>query len=147
MFNTKPSEQLALLDVIPPQSSNTTVTTAWVNAGNFHSILANILVGVFGSSATVDAKMQQAVDSSGTSSKDVTGYSITQLLAAGGNNREAVINMRTSALDVSGGFGYVRLSVTVGTAATLVSGTLHGAFPRFMDAGASFNNASVAQVV
>jgi hypothetical protein len=39
-------------------------------------------LGVLGASATVDAKLQQATDNSGTGVKDVTGKAITQLVKA-----------------------------------------------------------------
>lgn len=144
-LNQKPSEGLALLATVDPVSTSTTVTTGWVDQSVFFCLLALISVGVFGASATVDAKLQQATDSSGTGAKDITGKSITQLLAAGGNNRQAMINMKEADLDTEGGFRYVRLSITVGTAASLVSGHLFGAVPRFQPANA-YNQAGVAQV-
>ena len=143
--NQKPSEGLGLLATIDPASQAAgTVTTGWVDQSNYFALMAVINVGAFGASATVDAKLQQATDSGGTGAKDITGKSITQLLAAGGNNRQAVINAKEADLDTEGGFRYVRLSVTVATAATLVSAQLFGAIPRFMPAT---NQAGVAQVV
>ena len=143
--NQKPSEGLGLLATIDPASQAAgTVTTGWVDQSNYFALMAVINVGAFGASATVDAKLQQSTDSGGTGVKDITGKSITQLLAAGGNNRQAVINAKEADLDTEGGFRYVRLSVTVATAATLVSAQLFGAIPRFMPAT---NQAGVAQVV
>jgi hypothetical protein len=107
------------------------VSSAWFSVTNFNSFLAMIKVGAFGASATVDAKIQQAQDGSGTGAKDLTGKAITQLLAAGGNNRQAFINFRESDLDTNNGFSYARLTITVGTAATLVSGDLYGFYPDF----------------
>lgn len=143
--NQKPSEALGLLATIDPVSQAAgTVTTSWVDQATYLAVMAVISVGVFGSSATVDAKLQQAQDSSGTGAKDITGKAITQLLAAGGNNRQAIINMKEADLDTEGGFRYVRLSITVGTAATLIQAGLYGAIPRFMPAS---NQAGVAQVI
>lgn len=143
--NQKPSEALGLLATIDPVSQGAaTVTTGWVDQSIYLAVLAIISVGAFGASATVDAKLQQATDSGGTGVKDITGKSITQLLAAGGNNRQAMINMKEADLDTEGGFRYVRLSITVGTAATLIAAQLYGAIPRFMPAA---NQAGVAQVV
>lgn len=143
--NQKPSEALGLLATIDPsQQAAGTLSTGWVDQATYFAIMAVINVGVFGASATVDAKIQQATDSSGTGAKDVTGKAITQLLAAGGNNRQAIINMKEADLDTEGGYRYVRLSITVGTAATFTSGQLYGAIPRFMPAS---NQAGVAQVI
>lgn len=146
--NQKMSESLALLATLDSASvAASTVTTGWVDAGNFHNLLAIIDVGVFGGSATVDAKLQQASDSGGTGAKDFSpAKAITQLLAAGGNNRQAMINAHTQDLDVTNGFCFVRLSVTVATAATQLSAVLLGGNTRFEDA-AQFNQAGVAQVV
>ena len=144
-LNQKPSESLAVLATLDPASqAASTVTTGWVDAGQYFSLMAIVKAGVFGVSATVDAKLQQATDSGGTGAKDVTGRAITQLLAAGGNNRQAIINMKGADLDVEGGFRYVRLSVTVGATATLIDATLFGCYPRMVPVA---NQPGVAQVV
>ena len=144
-LNQKPSESLAILATLDPASqAAATVTTGWVDAGQYFALMAIIKAGVFGASATVDAKLQQATDSTGTGAKDVAGKAITQLLAAGGNNRQALINMKGADLDVEGGFRYVRLSVTVGAAATLIDAALIGCYPRMAPVA---NQAGVAQVV
>lgn len=153
--NQQVSEGLAILASIDPSSQGAgTLSTAWVSVQNFHNFMAQVKVGVFGGSATVDANVYQAQDNSGTGSKALTGKAITQLLAAGGNNRQALINFRTTDLDTTNGFGYVRLNITVGTAATLTDGTLYGANPRFepvKDATANpainLGASSVAQIV
>lgn len=144
--NQKISEALSVLATIDPISQGAgTAGTGWVAVANYHQFLALIDVGVFGASATVDSKIQQATDSSGTGAKDITGKAITQLVAAGGNNRQAMINFRAEDLDTNNSFTYVKLSVTVGTAATLIQATLLGA-ARFQDASAT-NQAGIAQVV
>ena len=146
--NQKLSESLAVLATIDPSSqAASTVTTGWVDAKNFAALLALIDVGAFGASATVDAKLQQATDGTGTGVKDITGKAITQLVAAGGNNRQVEINCRSDELDVTNSFEFVRLSLTVGTAATLTSAVLFGGHPRYSDAGGLYNQAGVAQVV
>jgi hypothetical protein len=99
-----------------------------------------------GASATLDGKLQQATDSSGTGAKDVTGKAITQIVKATGDNKQALINLRVQDLDTNGGFAFVRLSITVGTAASLVGGYLTALDPRFESADA-FNQAGVVQIV
>ena len=145
--NAKPSEHLSLLASIDPVSTGPgTVTTGWVSAANFFAFMAIVSVGVFGAGATFDAKFQQALDNVGTGAKDVVGKAITQLVAAGGNNRQAILNMKAADLDVEGQFKFVRLSVAAGTAASQLAAYLIGAYPRYED-GAQFNQAGVAQVV
>lgn len=145
--NAKLSELLSLLAEIAPLSQGVgSATSGWVDASAMQRIRGRVSVGVFGASATVDAKFQQATSSGGAGAKDVTGTAITQLLAAGGNGRQVLINLDPQeALDVENGFRWVQLSITVGTAATLIGGAVEGA-PRFDDASA-LNAASVAQIV
>ncbi|HEY1723964.1 MAG TPA: hypothetical protein VGF89_00970 [Steroidobacteraceae bacterium] len=135
-----------LASIDPISQAAGTAATGWVPVLNHDALLALIDVGVFGASATVDSKIQQAQDGSGTGAKDLTGKAITQLLAAGGNNRQAAINFRSSDLDTNNGFGWVKLSVTVGTAASLIQALLLGFYPTF-ETGEQFNQAGVAQIV
>ncbi len=145
--NAKPSEIVSLLGQIDPSSQSAgAATTAWVSAADFESFMATISTGVLGAAATVDAKIQQAVDSAGTSAKDVTGKAITQIVKASGDDKQAIINLRGGELDVANGFGFIQLSVTVGTAASLTQASLYGFTPRYADASAS-NKSSVAQIV
>jgi hypothetical protein len=144
--NAKPSEHLAVLASYDPISTAaSTVTTGWVNSGNFHAFMALVSTGVLGASATVDAKIQQATTSAGAGAKDVTNKTITQIVKATGDNKQAIINVKNADLDVEGGFTWVRLSITVGTATSIVAGYLLGFYPRFED-GAQFNQAGVLQV-
>lgn len=146
-FNVKGSEAVAVLGAVNPSAQGAgAANSGWVSVAQFQKVLAIISAGTFGSSATLDAKIQQATDSSGTGAKDITGKALTQMLAAGGNNLQAEINLDPQELDVNGGFAYVQLSVTVGTAATGTSALLLGLGGRFGPAS-DFNNASVAQIV
>lgn len=146
--NAKGSELFAVLATIDPASLAVgTVTTAWIPVTNFHALVADVHSGVLGASATLDAKLQQALDGSGTSAKDITGKAITQLTqAGGGSSRQALINVKPEELDTVNGFGYVRLSMTVGVAASLASAQLLGVNPRYATADA-FNQSAVAQIV
>lgn len=145
--NAKGSEQIAVLATINPASQGAgTANSGWVSMANVHRVMALIEVGTFGASATVDAKVQQAQDTSGTGAKDITGKALAQMLAAGGNNKQAIINVEAQELDVANGFDCVQLSVTVGTAATGTSAVVLGVNPRFATADA-LNQAGVAQIV
>lgn len=145
--NVKFAERNAVLATIDPASvAASTVVTTWVPIANYHGIVAQLAVGAFGAAATVDAKLRQATDAAGTGAKDIAGKAITQLVAAGGNNRQALIECRSDDLDQTNGFAFVALSVTVGTAATLLFAELLGVNPRYMPASA-FNQAGVAQIV
>ena len=139
----KPSQRASIVGAVNPQSTSTTVTSGWIDATTFHNYLALISTGVLGASATVDAKLQQATDSGGTGAKDVTSKSITQLVKASNDNNQALINLKQEDLDFANAFKFFRLSITVGTAASLVSATILGFDPR---QGAASSNAAATQV-
>jgi hypothetical protein len=84
----------------------------------FHSILAILQTGVHGRVGHARRQAAAGDDLGGAGAKDVTGKAITQIVKASGDNKQALLNCRTSELDVEGGFRYVRLSLTVGTAAS-----------------------------
>ena len=148
MENAKLSETLAFLGAINPSSQAAgSAVTGWISAANVERLLGVVQVGVFGASATVDANIQQAQDSSGTGAKAIgSGKAITQMLAAGGNNLQATIDVRTEELDMNNGFYYVQLTITVGTAATETAGVLVGGMARFQPAS-TLNATSVSQQV
>jgi hypothetical protein len=91
-----------------------------------------VFVGTLGSSATVDAKFEQANTAAGGDVKDVTGKAITQLTQAGtDSDKQAVINLQSEELDVNGGFRWARLTVTVGTATSDMGAAVFGCDPRY----------------
>ena len=145
--NSKASEMLAILATIDPASQSAgTATTGWVSVANHHGLLAVLQTGVLGTLATVDAKLQQATDSSGAGAKDVAGRAITQIVKATGDNKQALINLKPEELDTINGFGFVRVALTVGVAASITGAQLLGFNPRFAPADAA-NQAAVVQVV
>ena len=147
-LNVKASEQIAVLAAINPSSQAAgAATSGWVSAANFNKFLALVQTGAFGASATVDANIQQAQDGTGTGAKAIgSGRAITQLVAASNANQQVEINLDAQELDVSNGFSYIQLTVTVGVAATETSAALLGFNPRFAPAS-SFNPAAVSQIV
>lgn len=131
--NILPSDRVRVMGVIDPDATAaSTVTTGYVSLADFGSVMAIIMAGTLGTSATVDAKLQQATDSSGTGVKDISGKAITQLTEAGtDSDKQAIINCRSEELDVANGFTHVRLSITVATATSDVGGILLGLDARY----------------
>ncbi len=127
---------------IAPVSSSSTTKTGAVDMTKYRRALFLVAVGVFGSSATVDAKLQESVDTTDGNFTDVSGGAVTQLLAAGGNNR--IVTLEIDAEKLTAGKKFTRVAVTVGTAASLVT-----AIPLGIDAvqkpGSQNNDTSVAQ--
>lgn len=126
--NILPSSRVAIMGVIDPDATAAgTVTTGWVSMSGFANAMAIVMAGTLGVSATLDAKIQQATDSSGTGAKDITGKAITQLTQAGtDSDKQVVINISENDLDVAGDFTHIRLSMTVGTATSGAGGLLLG---------------------
>lgn len=125
--NVLPSSRTAIAGVVDPVDGTGTVTSGWVSVADYYNLMAIIAVGTLGASATVDAKIEQATDSSGTGAKDVTGKVITQLTQAGSDaDKQAVIDMSHDDMDVDNSFTHARLSITVATADSPVAGILLG---------------------
>ena len=145
--NSKASEMLAILATIDPASQSVGVaTTGWVSVANHHGLLAVVQTGVLGTLATVDAKLQQATESTGAGAKDVAGRAITQIVKATGDNKQALINLKPEELDTLNGFGFIRVALTVGVAASITGAQLLGVNPRFAPADVA-NQAAVVQVI
>ena len=146
--NAKGSELLAVLATIDPSNQPAgAATSGWLSVSNYHGLLALIEIGSLANGSTVDAKLQQATDGSGSGAKDIADKAITQLTqAAGGANRQALVNLRPDEMDVNNGYTFVRLVLTVGTAAAFTSAQVLGVNPRYEPADGS-NQTAVAQVV
>lgn len=129
----RPSDAVAVLASIDPDAyAASTVVTGWISAKMFDSFMAIVQVGDLGSSATIDAKLRQATDGSGSGAKDIAGKAITQLTQAGtDSNKQAIINLRSEELDVAGGFKFFELSMTVATATSDAGAIVLGLTPRF----------------
>jgi hypothetical protein len=145
--NAKGSDLFSVLATIDPASQAVgTVTTGWISAANHLGFLALVQTGTLGTGATVDAKLQQALDSAGTGAKEISGKAITQIVKASGDNKQMLINVKPEELDTVNGFGFVRLAVTVGVAASITSAQLLGVNPRYAPAEVG-NQAAVVQVI
>lgn len=142
------SEAAALVATVDPDAlTAATHTSDWVDMQDFERIMAIVAVGTLGTSATVDAKLEQATDSSGSGAKDITGKAITQLTQAGSDDdKQAIINCKADELDVENDFRYVRLSITVGTATSDGAGFVLGLEPRYAPAS-DRDLASVDEIV
>ncbi|MET4170973.1 hypothetical protein ABIB99_002055 [Bradyrhizobium sp. LA6.1] len=143
----KPSQRVGIVGFISPVSQAAgTVTSGWMDATTFHNFMAVLKTGVLGASATVDAKLQQATDNTGTGAKDVTGKAITQLVKASNDNNQVTIDLKQEDLDFNGAFKWFRLSVTVAAAASLIDATIFGFDARY-GFGTDNDAASVVQNV
>ncbi len=120
MYTEKMTERLAILGKLDPvsQGAGTTQPITNIDMSKVKRLLFILDVGVFGASGTVDFKLRESKTSGGTY-QDITNKAITQLAAAGGNNRIATVEVRADELDP--GYQFVQCSLTIGTAASQVS--------------------------
>tara|TARA_R110000796_G_scaffold160130_6_gene276929 strand:+ start:280 stop:723 length:444 start_codon:yes stop_codon:yes gene_type:complete len=143
--NTLPSERAAVVAVIDPDAATAAAyNSGWISMATFQSVMAIIQTGTLGTSATVDGKLQQATDSSGTGVKDIAGKAITQLVKATNDDDQAIIQCRSAELDVDNLFNHVRLVMTVGTATSDASAIVIGFDARHAPAS---DLASVVEIV
>jgi hypothetical protein len=148
LSNLNPSSRVAVLAAIDPDAySASTQTTGWIDMQDWFAILGVIMAGDLASTATLDAKFEQATDGSGTGAKDVTGSAITQLTQAGtDSNKQVLVNVRQGDLDFNNGFRFVRLSLTLGTAGGDVGAAVLGFDARYGAANAG-DAATVDEIV
>lgn len=143
--NVLASDRVTLAAVIDPDATAAgAVSSGWVSMVDFDNIMAVAMAGTLGTSATLDAKLEQATNSSGAGVKDITGKAITQLVKATDDDKQAIINCRAEELDVENSFTHVRLTITVGTATSDAGGFIVGMNGRYQPVA---DAATVAEVV
>lgn len=145
----RPSDQAAVVGAIDPDANTAaTYTTGWIDMADFAWIMAIVMAGTLGTNATLDAKLEQATDGSGTGAKDISGAAITQITQAGTDqsDKQAIIQCCAEDLDLANDFTHVRLSMTVGTATSDCGAVVLGMTPRYGPASDN-DAASVEEIV
>ena len=108
-------DSFAVLGCIDPDNYAAGSTSSdWVDAGRYANVTAILATGDLGAGSTLDAKLEQATSSGGAGAKDVANKAITQVAAASPptSDKQYVINLLPSDLDMDNRFRYVRLTVT-----------------------------------
>ena len=117
-LSTKMFEELAVVATIDPDAYTAAAYVSdYVEIGDFNQLMFIVMAGALGTNATLDAKLTQAVDSSGTSAKDVSGKAITQLTEAGTDSDKQVV-VSVEASELSDGYRYIAGLMTVGVASS-----------------------------
>ncbi|ETX26609.1 hypothetical protein RISW2_21825 [Roseivivax isoporae LMG 25204] len=148
MKTLNPSQVAGVVGVIDPDANAAaTYTTGWIAIGDWRSLMAIVMAGSLGTSATIDAKLEQAQDATGTGVKDVPNSAITQLTQAGtDSDKQAIIECWGEDLDLVEGFTHVRLSMTVAAATSDCGAIVLGFDPRYGPASER-DAATVAEIV
>lgn len=142
-----PSHENAVVATVKPdEHAAGAISSAWVPVGAWFMLMAIVQTGSMGAGGTVDFKIEQATDDTGTGAKDVDGKAVTQLTQAGGDsNKQAIIDLFPDALDINNGFAFVRITLTVGTAACDAAALLIACGNR-MGKASDFDADSVAEI-
>lgn len=143
-----PSDRAAVVGVIDPDAlAADTYETGWISMSDFQSVMAIIMAGTLGSSATLNAKFEQGQGAAGANPQDVPGKAITALTQAGtDSDKQAVLNCFADDLDLADGYDHVRLSMTIG-AATSDAGALVLGFDARYEPASNNDLASVDEIV
>jgi hypothetical protein len=138
----------AVVAVIDPDANGAgTLTSAYVDASKFEQLMAIVMAGDLGTSATLDAKLVQATSAAGANVTDISGKAITQLTQAGtDSNKQAIIQVRADELDVAGGFRYVALVLTTAVATSDSGAVVLGFTPTYGPAN-DYDLAAVDEIV
>ena len=148
--NLTPTDQCALLAVIDPDAYNAnTYTSPYVSVVNYRRLMAICSVGDMQSSSTVDfsVRQSQTAESSPATATTIAGASITQLTKAGSDdNKQAIINLDVTALDIANGYDCAAIQLVVANAASDAAGYLFGFDPIY---GTASDNdvASVDEII
>ncbi len=141
-----PSERVAILATVDPDANAaSSFTSDWVNMEEWGQVMGIVMAGTLAATGTLDAAMLQATSSTGAGSKAITGKSITQM-STGDNDEQAIINLKADELDVAGGFSFVAIKLTHGTAGGDAAGLILGFDCRHAPAD-DFDLASVGEIV
>lgn len=113
------TDLVSVQGLVEPVAGAAAYSTSYFAVADAYAWLAVISAGTAGTS--VDAKIQQATDSSGTSVKDLSGSDITQI---DGNGESALIQFKPEDLDHANGFTHARLTITTVGATAVAGGSL-----------------------
>ena len=139
------SDRVRVVGSIDPDANAAgALTSAYADMSNYDQVMAIVQTGTLGTAATVDMKLVQATDSSGTGVKDITGKAITQLVKATNDDDQAIINCRADELDTANGFNHIAIVHTVGTATSDSGAILLGSCARYEPAT---DLASVVEII
>lgn len=144
----QPSEYAIVAGKIDPaNANNSTVNSDYVDMSKFHELVAILQLGAVDS--TVDFKLRESKDTSGTGEQDISGKAIAQFTATD-DNKVAMINLEAEELTQTppgSPYRYVRARATVGNGTTNIIGCIVlGMKPRIGPASDD-KLAAVAQIV
>lgn len=128
MQRTTFGQEIGIVATIDPDATTVGVYTSdWVEASKFADYAAIVQVGALGGGASVDVKLRQATNASGSGEKNVQNKFTGSMNVS---DREAMINLHPSELDLDSNYTHFALEITVTGATSDVSGIVLGRNPR-----------------
>ena len=104
--------------------------SAWADFENYHRGFFELNVGEMQAGSTLDVALWEAQDNLGTGAQAITGKAITQLTQAGGDGDDLVgIELRGE--EMTPGYKFVQVRMTIANAATEVGYVLYGTVTRY----------------
>lgn len=142
------SQAVAVVACSDPDAYTTgDITDDIIDMANFEQVMFVVMAGDLGSSGTLDFQVYQGNTNALGSPKVITSAAITQLTQAGtDSNKQALVVVRQSDLDVANGFRWIRGTLTVGAATSDAGMLALGFYPTFGPA-TDYDLTSVDEVV
>lgn len=110
--------------------------TAWTSMQNYHRGTLILNVVTMGAGATLDVSLRQATTAAGAGAAAIAGKAFTQLTQAGGDaDSDCCMELRTEELNVTAGYDFVGIRLTVTVDTVIVSYRYYGRVPRFAAVG------------
>jgi hypothetical protein len=142
--NEYASEALAVLGQLAPVSQGAgAASISGITMAKGTKLLFVLQIATLSGGSTVDAKIQTCATSGG-SYADLAGGAITQVTS--GTNPIIMIEVRAETLAAAGVGPFVKLLITVGTAAAVIAAVAYAASTHYSPASDS-NIANVAQTI
>jgi len=144
MYTEEFSEVHDILAALAPTAVNAAVgahVTGYVDIADYHRMFVWVHVGTPAGASTITVTVQQATDTDGADTKEltdptgVTGTKAPTQLVAGDVDGYVGIEIRSPEFDVTNGFHTLQVTVTVGTAAFYYSAVIFGIVSRYESVG------------
>lgn len=145
-MHSQPSERAAVAATIDPANlNNSTTDSDWIDLSKFREALFILIAGVIDN--TIDFKLREAKDGSGTSAQDLTGKAITQETGGDDDNKQWVVNVKAEELTVNSGYTHVSARVTIGNGTTNLLGLVGLGMKAAYGPASDFDLSSVSQII
>ena len=125
---TEVHEPLATLAPITANGTQGEHNTGWVDMENYYRIIILLNIGTPQQGATIDIDVEEATSNAGAGIQNIAGKTITQVVAA---DTEGIVAIELRAEELTMGYSFVNVEVTVGTDAYTYGLWVFGVIPHY----------------